>query len=67
LELVNDVRVLQGKGRFQKGNAKFSTDVFEIHDRVGYSYRVKDAEGKTKPRRYKPNELHCGQSETWKT
>jgi hypothetical protein len=53
----DDVRVLEGKGRFQKGNAKFSTEVFEIYDRVGYSYRVKNAEGKTQPRRYKPNEL----------
>jgi hypothetical protein len=37
-----------------------STDVFEIHDRVGYSYtryRVKDSDGDLKRRRYKPNEL----------
>jgi hypothetical protein len=53
----DDVRVLEGKGRFDKGNAKFSHEVFEIHDRVGYSYRVEDAKGKVQTRRYKPNEL----------
>ena len=57
LETGDDVRVLQGKGRFQKGNAQFSKDVYEVYDRVGYSYRVKDDEGKIKTRRYKPNEL----------
>lgn len=51
------VRVLEGKGRFQKGNSKFSTEVFEIHDRVGYSYRVADKKGEVKARRYKPIEL----------
>ncbi len=29
----------------------------EIHDRVGYSYKVKDSEGSVKWRRYKPHEL----------
>jgi hypothetical protein len=53
----DDVRVLERKGRFDKGNAKFSKDVFEIHDRVGYSYKVKDSDGDVKRRRYKPNEL----------
>ena len=52
----DNVRVLEGKGRFDKGNAKFSKDVFEIHSREGYSYKVKDDKG-VKTRRYKPNEL----------
>jgi hypothetical protein len=51
----DDVRELEGKGRFQKGNAKFSHEVFEIHDRVGYSYRVEDAKRKVQTRKYKPN------------
>ncbi len=52
----DDVRVLEGKGRFDKGNAKFSKDVFEVHSREGYTYKVKDEKG-VKTRRYKPNEL----------
>ena len=31
--------------------------MYEIHERKGYSYIVQDEEGKTKTRRYKPNEL----------
>ncbi len=53
----DDVCVLEGKGRFDKGSAKFSKEVYEIHERKGYSYIVQDEEGKTKTRRYKPNEL----------
>jgi hypothetical protein len=51
------VRVLLGRGRFEKGSAKFSTDIYEIHERKGYTYTVKDADGDIKKRRYKPNEL----------
>jgi hypothetical protein len=53
----DDVRVLEGKGRFDKGNAKFSKELFEIHERVGYSYKVKDNDGEVKKRRFKPIEL----------
>jgi hypothetical protein len=49
--------VLENKGKFDKGNAQFSQEIYEIHDRVGYSYKVKDAEGSVKRRRYKPHEL----------
>ena len=55
----DNVRVLEGKGKFQKGSARFSKDVFEIQDRVGYSYKVKDEDGNVKARRYKPNELQA--------
>jgi hypothetical protein len=51
------VRVREGKGKFDKGNAKFSKDLFEIHSREGYSYRVKDPDGELKSRRYKPIEI----------
>ena len=53
----DDVRVLENKDKFDKGNAQFSKEIYEIHDRVGYSYKVKDAEGSVKRRRYKPHEL----------
>ncbi len=53
----DNVRVLENKDKFDKGNAQFSKETYEIHDRVGYSYKVKDAEGSVKRRRYKPHEL----------
>lgn len=57
LNTGDNVRVLEGKKKFEKGNAKFSKDVFEVHDRVGYSYKVKDPDGEVKKRRFKPIEL----------
>ena len=57
LGIGDDVRVLENKGKFDKGNAQFSQEIYEIHDRVGYSYKVKDADGTVKRRRYKPHEL----------
>ena len=57
LSIGDDVRVLENKDKFDKGNAQFSQEIYEIHDRVGYSYKVKDSEGSVKRRRYKPHEL----------
>jgi hypothetical protein len=57
LGVGDDVRVLENKDKFDKGNAQFSQEIYEIHDRIGYSYKVKDAEGSVKRRRYKPHEL----------
>jgi hypothetical protein len=57
LGIGDDVRVLENKDKFDKGNAQFSQEIYEIHDRVGYSYKVKDTEGTVKRRRYKPHEL----------
>lgn len=53
----DDVRILETKGRFDKGSTKFSKDIYEIKERVGYSFKVKDNDGDVKRRRYKPNEL----------
>ena len=47
----------ENKDKFVKGNAQFSKEIYEIHDRVGYSYKVKDTEGRVKGRRYKTHEL----------
>ncbi len=57
LGIGDDVRVLENKGKFDKGNAQFSQEIYEIHDRIGYSYKVKDTEGSVKRRRYKSHEL----------
>jgi hypothetical protein len=57
LTIGDNVRVLESKDKFDKGNAQFSKEIYEIHVRVGYSYKVKDAEGSVKRRRYKPHEL----------
>jgi len=56
-EIGDAVRVLETKGQFDKGSTKFSKDVYEVNERVGYSYKVKDSDGTVKRRRYKPNEL----------
>ncbi len=57
LAIGDNVRVLENKDKFDKGNTQFSKEIYEIHDRVGYSYKVKDSEGSVKRRRYKPHEL----------
>jgi hypothetical protein len=57
LAIGDNVHVLEIKDKFDKGNAQFSKEIHEIHDRVGYSYKVKDTEGSVKRRRYKPHEL----------
>jgi hypothetical protein len=31
--------------------------IYEVHDRIGYSFKVKDSDGNVKRRRYKPHEL----------
>jgi hypothetical protein len=57
LTIGDDVRVLENKDKFDKVNTQFSQEIYEIHDSVGYSYKVKDSEGTVKRRRYKPHEL----------
>ncbi len=57
LTIGDDVRVLENKNKFDKGNTQFSKEIYEIHDRVVYSYKVKDTEGIVKRRRYKSHEL----------
>jgi hypothetical protein len=51
------VRVLENKNKFDKGSAQFSKELYEVHDRIGYSFKVKDSDGNVKRRRYKPHEL----------
>ncbi len=48
---------MENKDKFDKGNAQFSREIYEIHDRIGYSYKVKDDEGSVKRRRYKSHEF----------
>ncbi len=56
LAIGDNVRVFENKDKFDKGNAQFSQEIYEIHDRIGYSYKVKDSEGSVKRRKYKPHE-----------
>jgi hypothetical protein len=57
LGIGDTVRVLENKNKFDKGSAQFSKELYEIHDRIGYSFKVKDSDGNVKRRRYKPHEL----------
>jgi hypothetical protein len=36
LPIGDDVRVLENKDKFEKGNAQFSQEIYEIHDRIGF-------------------------------
>ena len=57
LAIGDTVRVLENKDKFDKGSAQFSKELYEVHDRIGYSFKVKDSDGNVKRRRYKPHEL----------
>jgi hypothetical protein len=57
LGIGETVRVLENKNKFDKGSAQFSKELYEVHDRIGYSFKVKDSDGNVKRRRYKPHEL----------
>jgi len=57
LGIGDTVRVLENKNKFDKGSAQFSKELYEVHDRIGYSFKVKDSDGNVKRRRYKPHEL----------
>ena len=46
----DNVRILQDKGKFDKGKNKFSNDVFKVEGRKGYKIITSDGI-------YKPNEL----------
>ena len=47
---ADDVRVFENKSKFDKGkvqgmrNTRKVTYICDIHDRVGYSYKVKDTD-----------------------
>ncbi len=36
LAIGDDLRVLENKDKFDKGNTQLSKEIYEIHDRVGY-------------------------------
>ena len=57
LAIGDTVRVLENKDKFDKGSAQFSKELYEVHARTGYSFKVKDSDGNVKRRRYKPHEL----------
>lgn len=57
LRVGDMVRRRVDRGRFAKETAKFSDELFVIHEQTRYKYRIKDAQGKLQPRKYKYFEL----------
>ena len=57
LGIGDTVWVLENKNKFDKGSPQFSKELYEVHDSIGYSFKVKDSDGNVKRRRYKPHEL----------
>lgn len=57
LQVGDHVRRRVDRGAFDKEGARFSSDIFIIDSRVGFKYRIRDAQGALQPRKYKYFEL----------
>ncbi len=57
LKVGDTVRRRVDRGRFAKETAKFSDQLFTIHEMCRLKYRIKDAQGRLQPRKYKNFEL----------
>jgi hypothetical protein len=57
LSVGDTVRRRVDRGRFAKETAKFSDQLFTIHELSRFKYRIRDAQGKLQPRKYKNFEL----------
>jgi hypothetical protein len=53
----DNVRILEEKGKFDKGSSKFSRDLYTIDNKEGYKLRVKNASGEMTKRKLKPSEI----------
>ena len=53
----DNVRILEEKGKFEKGSSKFSRDLYTIEKNEGYKIRVKNASGEMTKRKLKPSEI----------
>lgn len=51
------VRVLQQKGMFDKEEGRFSRESYELGERIGYSFKVKDQKRIFKPNEIQPNDV----------
>ena len=52
-----EARILESKGKLEKGSQKFSVDLYKLVGREGNRFMVENAEGEKLRRRLKPAEL----------
>ena len=52
-----EARILESKGKFEKGSQKYSLDLYKLIEREGNWFIVQDAEGDKLRRKLKPSEL----------
>jgi hypothetical protein len=54
----DNVRLMDEKKTFQKEKPAWSTKIYMVVDKIGYSYQLKDEAGKVVKRLYRPGELY---------
>jgi hypothetical protein len=54
----DDVRVMDEKKVFDKEKAPWSRQIYQVVDKLGYSYQLRDEAGRTVTRLYRPGELY---------
>ena len=52
-----EARILESKGKLEKGSQKYSTDLYKLVEREGNRFIVQDAEGDKLRRKLKPSEI----------
>jgi len=52
-----DARILESKGKLEKGSQKYSTDLYKLVEREGNRFIVQDADGDKLRRKLKPSEI----------
>jgi hypothetical protein len=57
LDVGDRVRKRVDKGKFDKENAKFSSEIYIVYEKVGRKYLIIDEQGNEQPRKYKYFEL----------
>jgi hypothetical protein len=52
-----EARILESKGKLEKGSQKYSTDLYKLVEREGNRFIVQDSEGDKLRRKLKPSEI----------
>jgi hypothetical protein len=52
-----EARILESKGKLEKGSPKYSTDLYKLVEREGNRFIVQDSEGDKLRRKLKPSEI----------
>ena len=52
-----EARILESKGKLEKGSQKYSTDLYKLVEREGNKFTVQDADGDKLRRKLKPSEI----------